>query len=93
MVLTIYTLETCKRCRTLKEGLNQLGINYKEINVDKNPSIGDKIEEMYKCFKYPMVYSQHPSNIIWLSESSLLPSSNVKIYNSIDGLLEQLKNL
>lgn len=88
-----FTLEGCMYCKELEERLNEEGIKYRNIDVSRNDSIGDMIEDTYKCTKYPMVALHSPDrSIIWLSETKLLPSINIRIYNNINQIITEIKN-
>lgn len=88
-----FTLDGCMYCEELKRGLDNEGIKYKNIDVSRNSKIGDMIEDTYKCTKYPMVIL-HSSDrsIVWLSETELLTSINIRIYNNINQIIKELKN-
>jgi glutaredoxin len=90
--MIIFTLEGCEYCKTLGEGLQILNIPFNNIDVSYNSNIGDKIEQLYKCDSYPMVVLKEPYNCVWLPESSLLSSPNIKIYNNIYGLIDEIFN-
>jgi glutaredoxin len=91
--LVIFTIYGCKYCNRLKEGLNEKGIRYRDIDVSRNDDIGDMIESTYKCTKYPMV-ALHSSDrsIIWLPDTELLSSINIRIYDNINQIITELKN-
>lgn len=88
-----FTIEGCRYCEELERGLDNEGIKYRNIDVSRNSEIGDMIESTYKCTKYPMV-ALHNSDrsIIWLSETELLTSINIRIYNNINQIIKELKN-
>lgn len=90
--IEMFTLQGCEYCEMLKSGLNVNGISYTDHDITNNPFLGDKLEEVYKCESYPMVVLKGDQRIVWLPESSLLPSSNIKIYNSIPGLIQNIKS-
>jgi len=88
-----FTLEGCRYCIELEEKLDKKGIKYKNIDVSKNKEIGDMIEGTYKCTKYPMVVFHSPNrSLIWLPETDLLPSPNIRIYNNINQIITELQN-
>jgi glutaredoxin len=88
-----FTIEGCRYCEELEMGLNEEGIKYKNIDVSRNNKIGDIIEGTYKCTKYPMVVFYSPNrSLIWVSETELLPSSNIRIYNNINQIIKEIKN-
>jgi glutaredoxin len=91
--MEIFTLSGCDYCKSLEQGLKLLGITYNNINVTNNDFLADKLEETYQCESYPMIILKGPLNKIWLPESSLLPSPQIRIYNSIPQLLEQIKQI
>jgi hypothetical protein len=79
--------------RNWRIGLDNEGIKYRNIDVSRNSEIGDMIEDTYKCTKYPMVIL-HSSDrsIVWLSETELLTSINIRIYNNINQIITEIKN-
>jgi glutaredoxin len=87
-----FTLEGCKYCEELEEKLGKEGIEYRNIDVSRNSEIGDMIEGTYKCTKYPMVVLHSPNrSIVWLSETELLPSINIRIYDNINQIITEIK--
>lgn len=42
--LTVYTTTTCGPCRRLKRQLNELGIPFREVDVDVHPEFNARIE-------------------------------------------------
>jgi glutaredoxin len=88
-----FTLDGCEYCNELKSGLLKMGIPYNDNNVTYNDLLGNKLEETYKCESYPMILLKEPFNKIWLPESSLLPSPNIEIFNSIPKLLQQINQI
>jgi len=91
--MEIFTLSGCEYCEALERGLKLSGITYNNINVTNNDFLGDKLEEVYQCDSYPMVVLKEPINKVWLPESSLLPSPQIEIYNSIPQLLEKINQI
>jgi glutaredoxin len=89
--IEMFTLRGCDKCEMLKTGLRDNGIPFTEIDITSNSILGDKLEEIYQCSQYPMVSFKGNHQIIWLPESFSLPSPNIKIYNSIVELIEQIK--
>jgi glutaredoxin len=88
-----FTIEGCRYCEELEKKLDKEGIKYRNIDVSTNSEIGDMIEGTYKCTRYPMVVLHSPNrSIIWLPETELLPSINIKIYDSINQIIIELKN-
>ena len=91
--LVVFTIHGCEYCNKLKDGLDKKGIGYRNIDVSRNDDIGDMIESTYKCTKYPMVALHSPNrSIIWLPETDLLLSVNIKIYNTIKQLIKEIEN-
>jgi glutaredoxin len=88
--MVTFTLNGCEHCEHLERGLKSLNIPYTDIDVSNNPFLGDKIEHLYKCKSYPMIVLKEPQNIVWLPESSLLPSPSIRIYGTINELLENI---
>jgi glutaredoxin len=88
-----FTIEGCGYCDELKVGLNGKGIRYKNIDVSNNNEIGNMIESTYKCTKYPMVVFHSPNrSLIWLPETTLLPSPNIRIYYNINQIITEIQN-
>jgi len=91
--LVVFTVYGCEYCNRLKDGLDEKGIRYRDIDVSRNDDIGDMIESTYKCTKYPMVALHSPNrSIIWLPETDLLLSVNIKIYDTIKQLIKEIEN-
>jgi glutaredoxin len=88
-----FTIEGCRYCEELEGKLDNEEIKYRNIDVRRNSEIGDMIEDTYKCTKYPMVIL-HSSDrsIVWLSETELLTSINIRIYNNINQIITEIKN-
>ena len=91
--MEIFTLSGCEYCEALERGLKLSGITYNNINVTNNDFLGDMIENTYQCDSYPMVVLREPINKIWLPNSSLVPSPNIEIYNSIPQLLKKINQI
>jgi len=88
-----FTLEGCKYCMELEEKLGTEGIKYRNIDVSRNSEIGSMIESTYKCTRYPMVVLHSPNrSIIWLPDTELLPSINIRIYDNINQIITEIKN-
>jgi glutaredoxin len=91
--LVVFTIYGCEYCNMLKDGLDKKGIRYRDIDVSRNDDIGDMIESTYKCTQYPMVALHSPDHaIIWLPETDLLLSINIKIYDTIKQLIKEIEN-
>lgn len=91
-----YTLEDCDTCHSLIDKLSAEDIEHRDINISVHSLLGDKIEGMYKCYKYPIVILENIENNdqrVWLPETSLLPSSNIHIYYSISELINNIKQI
>ena len=85
--IMVYALETCDKCNMLKNGLDRNGIQYQYINISRNDKLGDKLEEVYKCTSYPMVLK---NDIMFLPYTSLPINPGIRIYDSIDELIQLL---
>lgn len=57
--VNIFTLNGCSHCKTLKEGLNEAGIEYTEFEVNEYRKLYDKIMEQTKIDALPTVYLQN----------------------------------
>jgi glutaredoxin len=91
--IIIFTIEGCEYCNKLKEGLDEKGIKYKNMDVSRNDEMGDMIESTYKCDKYPMVIlHSHSRSLIWLPETELAPSPYIRIYNNINQIIKEIVN-
>jgi glutaredoxin len=88
--IKIYTLEDCDYCNELKIQLQQHGLTYIEFNISNNNILGDQIEYLFKCERYPMVILKE--DILLLPESSL-NTSNIYLYNSIPELINLILKL
>jgi len=88
--IKIYTLEDCDYCNELKIQLQQHGLTYIEFNISNNNILGDQIEYLFKCERYPMVILKE--DILLLPESSL-NTSNIHLYNSIPELINLILKL
>jgi hypothetical protein len=88
-----FTIEGCRYCEELEGKLDKERMKYRNIDVSRNNEIGDMIESTYKCTRYPMVALHSPDrSIIWLPETELLPSINIKIYDNINQIITEIKN-
>jgi glutaredoxin len=86
--IIVFALETCDKCNMLKDELDKNSIQYQYINISKNNTLGDKLEDVYKCTSYPMIIS---NDIMFLPYTSLPINPGIEIYNSIAELLQILK--
>jgi glutaredoxin len=88
--IKIYTLEDCKYCNELKVQLKQYGLTYTEFNISNNDTLGNQIEYLFKCERYPMVILKE--DILLLPESTLT-TPNIHLYNSTPELINLEKKL
>ena len=89
----IFTIEGCRYCEELKNKLDKEEIGYRNVNISRNGGVGDMIESTYKCTKYPMVALHSVDrSIIWLPETELLSSINIKIYSNINQIIKEIKD-
>ena len=49
--VTVYTTQSCGPCRRLKRGLEQAGVTYREVDVNTDPALGARIEELTGGFR------------------------------------------
>ena len=94
--MVIYGIEGCKYCSQLKTELGIMNIPFIYINISDNDELGDRIEEIYKCTVYPMVslkQNKIPQQITWLPETSLLHSSSIRVFDTINQLLINIKEI
>ena len=85
--ITLYTLETCDKCKVLINGLDRNGIMYKNVNISNNDKLGDTLEHTFKCTSYPIILKD---GIMFLPYTSLPITPDIKIYNSIAELIQLL---
>jgi glutaredoxin len=55
-VLVVFTLDGCSHCTDLKNSLNNLNLNFVEIEVTKNKNLWDKVVEQTGHNSLPSVY-------------------------------------
>jgi hypothetical protein len=73
--------------------LGTVVIKYSNIDVSLNIEIGVMIESTDKCSRYPMVVLHSPNrSIIWLPDTELLLSINIRIYDNINQIITEIKN-
>ncbi len=83
--ITIFTLDGCSHCFSLKNRLNDLNINYKEIEVSSNPHIWEEILKHTKHDYLPtiMICTDNSTNA-----NLYVPSIN---YKTEDEIVEIIK--
>jgi glutaredoxin len=91
--IVVYGIEGCEYCRELKNGLGVMNIPFTYINISDNDELGDKIEDLFQCLVYPMVALNSPQKIVWLPGTSLLPSNTIRIFDTIQELLTNIKEI
>jgi glutaredoxin len=92
--MVVYGIEGCGYCSELKNGLGVMNIPFTYINISDNEELGDRIEEVYKCPVYPMVSLRQdkiPQQIAWLPGTSLLHSISIRVFDTINQLLINIK--
>jgi glutaredoxin len=82
--IKIYTLEDCLYCIELKEELKKYNIEYTEFNITNNELLGDQIEFLWKCEKYPMVLIGEEILLLPKSKST---AYNITTYKTISDLI------
>jgi glutaredoxin len=82
--IKIYTLEHCTYCNELKQKLQQHGLTYSEYNISNNNLLGNQIEFLWKCERYPMVLIGEDTLLLPESKSN---ASNITLYNNISELI------
>jgi len=55
MTIKLLTLETCSRCKKLKDTLTNANIKFTEITCEDNPNECDKLEMITNASMYPMI--------------------------------------
>lgn len=78
-----YTLENCTQCYELKVMLLSNGISYTGYNVSEDSKLGDKIEDLLKCYLYPIVSIGN----IWLVPESEIDSNDIITYSDFEDLI------
>ena len=92
--MVVYSIEGCGYCDELKRGLGVMNIPFTYINISANEELGDRIEEIYKCPVYPMItlrQDEIPQQIAWLPGTSLLHSTSIRVFDTINQLLINIK--
>lgn len=81
-MVKIYTIENCPYCRELKNLLTNEGIEYTEVDVnkDENQVEFDKIYEVSKCNDVPMIL---------INKQLLVPNISFKSLNEAFTLTKQ----
>ena len=90
--ITLYTLPYCMHCKVLKSTLDKIGIPYRDINVDENELVGDRLEQTLQTESYPIIYLyKRPGEHVYIvSKTNLESLSNVRIFTTIEQALEIL---
>jgi glutaredoxin len=92
--MAVFGIEGCEYCSELKYGLAVMNIPFNYINISDNEKLGDRIEDIYKCPVYPMVslrQDEIPQQIVWLPGTSLLHSTSIRVFDTINQLLINIK--
>lgn len=99
--MTIATLKDCNRCSKLKAELTSSGIKFQEIDCESFPDFCDKLEDVTKTYKYPMIIkgSGNDRELHYVTDSYQdLKLSNdkrsvyiLKPYFSLEQMIENLK--
>ena len=55
MKITVYSLEGCSFCESLKSKLKELHISFTDIKCDQHESLCDTIENITNCETYPII--------------------------------------
>jgi glutaredoxin-related protein len=53
--LYLYGIQTCKKCLSLIEELDKLGVKYEKIWCENSPAKCDHVEKITDCYMYPML--------------------------------------
>ena len=53
--VVIYTTSGCPYCKQAKEDYREQGIDFEEINLDKNSEVKKKVVEEYNADKVPVI--------------------------------------
>ena len=90
--ITLYTLPYCMHCKVLKSTLDKMDIPYRDINVEENELVGDRLEQTLQTESYPIIYLyKRPGEHVYiLSKTNLESLSNVRIFTTIEQALEIL---
>lgn len=92
--MVIYGIEGCGYCNELRNGLGVMNIPFTYINISANEELGDRIEDLFKCPVYPMVTLRQdkiPQQITWLPGTSLLYSTSIRVFDTINQVLINIK--
>jgi len=99
--MTIATLKDCNRCSKLKSELTSIGINFQEIDCESFPDFCDKLEDVTKTYRYPMIIKNagNTRELHYVTDSYQdLKLSNdkgsvyiLKPYFSLEQMIENLK--
>jgi len=82
-MIKVYTIENCPYCREIKEGLKNLGIKYKEVNVDLDENI-DEFEEIVEVTEVSTV------PMIRIKNEVLVPDVSFKTINEAVNIIKEL---
>lgn len=105
MTIKLLTLETCSRCKKLKDELTKDDINFTEITCEDNPSKCDELEMITNASMYPMIiinsHKTSNTNIIFEPDNykDLKPPHHYRDeiwlnpVNSVDRMTEIVKSL
>jgi glutaredoxin len=64
--VTVFGLRACSWCNSLKKELDELGIGYNFVDVDKNSKIADHLEYILQTENYPIVSVGNSSSISYV---------------------------
>ncbi|WPH57017.1 glutaredoxin [Enterococcus phage G01] len=62
-MITVYTKNNCMPCKMTKRKLQELGVNYKEINVDENLEALEFLME-YGFRSLPVVFNENGAPMV-----------------------------
>lgn len=99
MKIQVVGLETCNKCKTLKESLKYAKVDYEFSDCDNDPEKCDALEDVTGTKHYPMVLisglEEGVMEVVYITESMSVLEEGVKMKDSIrlvpnhyvDGLL------
>lgn len=104
MKIQVIGLETCDRCKKLKESLKYAKVAYNFYDCDKDPERCDALEDITGTVQYPMVLisglETNITEVVYITENISILEEGVKMKDSVrlvpnhsvDGLLRYTMN-
>lgn len=104
MKIQVIGLETCDRCKKLKESLKYAKVAYDFSDCDKDPERCDALEDLTDTKHYPMIMiselEKDITEVVYITEKMSILEEGVMMKDSIrlvpnhsvDGLLRYIMN-